>query len=82
MVALVAASAVHFVNQGQIARDDFDACSDTVAVCLGSAEANLQPMIARRAVVAEHGGPAARVEDDEVEIAVVVQIVEPPLRGC
>ena len=61
---------------GPAAGDDLDPGPDGVAVAARPDQLEADPVIAGRGVVAEQGGRAVLVVDDDVDVAVVVEVAE------
>src|SRR6266571_7200255 len=76
IMALVPAAAVNFVDLGQVAGDHLDPCPDAVPVAPSSAQPDLNPVVLARAIVSQECGFSPRVEDHDVDFAVIVQVVE------
>lgn len=76
VMALISTSAVYLVNLCQISCDDLDARAHAVSVCLEPLKANLNPVILIYRIISEDGGFPPRIEDDNVDVAVVVEVVE------
>src|ERR1051326_644943 len=75
-ITLVTASAVDLVDLGQVASDDRHSGADAVAVGFCAAELNLNPVIGPARVVSQNGRLTPRVEYDDVQIPIVIQVVE------
>ena len=75
-----ACPAFALANDGPAARFDLDACPHGVAIGANSLQAETDPVMGRRGVVAEQGRRAVLVIDDQVDVAVVVEVAvgQPP----
>jgi hypothetical protein len=76
VMTLIAATAVDLVHEGQIAGDYLDPRTDTVTVGARTVQPDLNPVILARAIVPQDRWLTPRIENDDVDVPVVVQIVE------
>lgn len=75
-VTLVAPATVDFVDLGSIAGNDLDSRADAVTVGSGSLQTNLNPVVVVVRYIADDCGMIIRVEHDDVNSAIVIQIVK------
>ena len=69
-----ACSPFPLANDRPASRFDLDAGPDGVAIARGSLQAQANPVMSRLGVVAQQGRAAVLMVDDQVDVAVVVEV--------
>lgn len=77
----VATAAGNFSHLGNGAGGDFDSCAHGVAVAFGADEFEINPVIFVERLIVEESRRVAIVGDDDVDVAVVVEIGEGDAAG-
>ena len=75
-MTLVAPPAVDFIGQCHAFREHPHLSADAIPVGGGALKGRLQPMSLPRGVVSQQGGRLAGVQNDDVDIAVIVQVIQ------
>ena len=75
-VALIAPAAVDFVDPRRITGLDADTGSHAASIGSSASQSDLEPMVSRLGVVSQNRRAFSGIEDDSVDVAVVIEIVE------
>jgi len=76
VVTLIAAAAVHFISLDEFTGLDSDPGPDAKEVLWGTAQLDLNPVVSGDGIIPKNGGFAPGIENDNIKVAIVVQVAE------